>query len=127
MLAPDKWMIAWNAPSGTYGTKRNGSPREAGAVKVMPWPDQTGESRDYCSSAGCCNFRVKWDHLTQEQLMEELIRGFFDLVLGQGLDPQAIHREFSKIEGYLSYAGNVGLGRGAYVFFQDGKMNPYNP
>jgi hypothetical protein len=88
--------------------------------------DRTRWSKKYIATAGCCYSR--WTELkTNQQKIDELIRGFFNLVLGDGLDPKAVHREFSKIEGYLDYEGNIGLGRGSYVFFQDGKLAPYNP
>ena len=122
----DKWMVAWN-PTYWPGTDSKGNPVVLGAIEVGPWPDRTGWSRAYTSTAGCCIFFVDWEEASQEQLMEELIRGFFYLVLSEGIDPQAVHREFSKIEGYLDYAGNIGVGMGSYVFFQDGRLSPYNP
>ena len=125
-FAPDKWQVAWNPRRGTYGLKRNGEAREPGAVKMLPMPSD-GEYHDFCCTSGCCNFDIEWAALSQEQLMDELIRGFFFLVLSEGIDPDAVHSEFSKIKGYLSYAGRVGLGQGHCVFFQGGNLNPYNP
>ena len=117
----DNWMVVWNSAPMTAQAGHPG-----GQVRVGPYPDETGRFAAYASSAGCCY--PHWHELkTMEQKMDELIRGFFYLVLGEGLDPQAVHRGFSKIEGYLDYEGNVGLGKGPSVWFQRGKYAPYNP
>jgi hypothetical protein len=118
----DGWMVGWNPVM--YGQDQDRYP--PGAIEVGPHPDRTRWSQKNIATAGCCYSR--WTELkTNQQKIDELIRGFFNLVLGDGLDPKAVHREFSKIEGYLDYEGNIGLGRGSYVFFQDGKLAPYNP
>jgi hypothetical protein len=119
-------MIAWNPDEEwiAESTRLKAGPK---AVEVGPWPDYTGWSNPYLCTAGCCAVAY-WPKLrTREQKMEELIRGFFYLVLSEGLEPDAVHREFSKIRGYLEYEGSIGLGFGPAVFFQDGKMNPYSP
>lgn len=54
-------------------------------------------------------------------------RGGFFLVLGEGIDPQRLYGESSKISGYLEYDGQLGFGMGPYTFFQNGKLEPYNP
>jgi hypothetical protein len=122
----DHWMIAWTPMRIAKWEQQRGL--VPGAVEVGPWPDRTGWSghERYASTAGCC-FVDRWPKLTREQKLDELIRGFMLLVLGDGLDPQAVHREFSKIEGYLDYDGQLGLGMGKHIWFQKGKMDPYNP
>jgi hypothetical protein len=120
----DGWMVAWNA---TWREPSNWSDdRKPGAIEVGPFPDKSGWSSAYWSSAGCCNFRTNWKGLSQEQLMDELLRGFFFLVLSETIDPNDVHREFSKIEGYLTYRGRLGLGRGNGIYFQDSRLDPYN-
>ena len=110
----DGWMIAWS--------EREDS--KPGAVEVGPWPDKTGWSDHYENTAGCCN--AEWSELSQEEKLQHLVTGFLVLVLGDGIDPQAVHREFLKIEGYAEMrAGYLGMGK--YVLFQDGRCDPYNP
>jgi len=58
--------------------------------------------------------------------MEEVFRGFFHFVLGYGINPEALHRELSKIKGYLEYDGHGGFGIGKYRYFQKGRLSPYN-
>ena len=105
----DAWMVEWN--------------RDTGDVEVVAHPAEFQRRAGYYS-AGCC---FRWKHRTRAQKMDQIIRGFMFLVLGEGIDPQAVHREFSKIKGYLEYRGELGLGLGNYVWFQRGRMDPYNP
>lgn len=114
----DHWMVGWNSPEKS-------GPRSQ-EVKVGPWPDKTRWSDDFEATAGCCNATWHDELETQEEKIDELIRGFFYLVLSEGIDPDAVHQEFSKIRGYLEYAGRVGLGMGKYTFFQRGRLSPYN-
>ena len=95
MFGIDNWMVAWTP---AWMTEQADHPRwRGGQVRVGPWPDETGWSDAYACTAGCCNI-PHWVALKfTEQKIDELIRGFFYLVLGQELDPQAVHREFSKI------------------------------
>ncbi len=108
----DHWMIAWN-------------PGPAATVEVGPWPDTTGWSSRYPFAAGCCYAR--WHKLTHEKKLEQMIRGIVYLALTYGLEPQAIHRELSKVDGYLDYHGEIGLGIGEYGLFQNGRMDPSSP
>ena len=113
----DQWMVGWTAPE-------TGEPRSQ-EVRVGPWPDKTRWSDAYDSTAGCAF--SDWHKIeTDEEKIDELIRGFFFLVLGERIDPDAVHREFSKIKGYLEYDGRLGVGMGKYTFFQRGRLSPYN-
>jgi hypothetical protein len=58
--------------------------------------------------------------------MEEIFRGFFNLVLGSGINPEALHRELCKIKSYLEYNGRTGFTIGSYALFQRGRLSPYN-
>jgi hypothetical protein len=115
----DSWMIGWTP---TW-VKDEPNP---GAIEVGPWPDTTRWSDAYVNTSGCCN--AGWDELTSsEQKMDEIIRGFYQLVLADGIDAFALHLEFCKIDGYLDYEGSIGFGGGTAIFFQDGRLSPYNP
>jgi hypothetical protein len=113
--ALDDWMIAWD--SGRAG--------KVGRVKVGPWPDGTGWSDAYESTSGCCN--SGWHSLTREEKLQQLVNGFFVLVLGDRLDPAAVHAELWKISAYRELRLGV-LGEGSHVIFQGaGECSPYNP
>jgi hypothetical protein len=120
----DEWMIGYKAAS--YHQTDNSYDRFTGkAVRVGPWPDSHHWSDAYDATQGCCF--SGWHELrTIEQKMEEIFRGFFNLVLGDGINPEALHRELCKIKGYLEYTGRTGFGIGSYTFFQRGRLSPYN-
>jgi hypothetical protein len=82
--AIDKWMAVWNMDS-----------RE---VKVGPWPDVSGWSGRYDMSLGCCSSNRH--RMSAEGQAMMLFIDFHSLVIGRGLDPQAVHREFLKIDEY---------------------------
>lgn len=116
MFDLDEWMIGWN--SNFYG-------KEPGSVEVGPWPDTTGWSERYQLSSGCCY--SSWRGLTREQKLQDIVNGFFVLVLGHGLGPAAVHREFWKIREYRTLNMSF-LGHGKYRVFQGkGRCDPYNP
>jgi hypothetical protein len=75
----DGWMIAWNAADERLAKKTG-----PGAVKVGPWPDKANWSHDYTSTSGCCI--SDWHKLSRDQKLQELVNGFFVLVLSDGLD-----------------------------------------
>ncbi|MBV9200313.1 MAG: hypothetical protein JOY83_11405 [Alphaproteobacteria bacterium] len=120
----DEWMIACNVAS--YHTSENGYDRFTGrTVRVGPWPDTYNWSDAYDITEGCC-FSA-WHKLrTTEEKMEEIFRGFFNFVLGKGINPEALHRELCKIRGYLGYVGRAGFSIGTFNFFQRGRLSPYN-
>ena len=87
-LTMDNWMVAW-------------IPGEPEAVKVGPWPDRTGWSRRLGQSAftaGCCEMaRHDWP---EDRKVLMLFLDFHTLVVRDGINPQAAHREFLKIDEY---------------------------
>ena len=119
----DEWMIGYNTAS--HHERDDSYDRFAGrVVRVGPWPDRAGWSEAYKGTQGCCF--TEWHDLRAEQKMEGIFRGFFNLVLGNGINPEALHRELCKIKGYLEYVGRSGFGLGAYTFFQRGRLSPYS-
>ncbi len=95
MLTIDAWMVAWNPKRGTSDPVET-TEFPDGAVKVGPWPDTTGWSRHYDSTAGCCDTaRHAMDHWQKIAL---LFVDFHHLVVGGGIDPIAAHREFLQID-----------------------------
>ena len=120
----DEWMIGYNSPNHHWSD--SSYDRFTGrAVRVGPWPDRYDWSDAYDSTRGCC-FSAWHELRTAEEKMEEIFRGFFDLVLGNGINPEALHRELCKIKGYLEYDGRTGFGTGRYTFFQRGRLAPYS-
>src|SRR5215467_9452944 len=120
----DKWMIGCNP--ARYHESNDRHDRFTGrAVRVGPWPDRYRWSNAYFITLGCC-FSAWRELRTIEEKMNEIFRGFFNLVLGYGINPEALHRELCKIKGYLEYAGRVGFSLGNYRFFQHGRLSPYN-
>ncbi len=119
----DSWMVGWNSRFYPGSEHRDAPP---GSVEVGPWPDERRWSDRYSSTSGCCNVAY-WPTLTHEQKLQEIVNGFFYLVLGEGLDPAAVHREFWKIGAYRELEMSY-LGSGTYIVFQGkGDCNPYNP
>ena len=81
----NKWMVAWNP----------GKPEE---VMVGPWPDKSGWSRPFLFTSGCCYVeRQKMQRSMQRTLM---FIDFHTLVVRDGIDPKAAHKEFMKIDEY---------------------------
>lgn len=95
----DNWMVAWT-PAEAAGARspviRGHAP--PGSIKVGPWPDERGWSDRYAMTIGCCMLeRHKWplDHKVMMMFID-----FHSCVVGDGIDPQAAHREFLKIAEY---------------------------
>ena len=82
--AIDEWMVAWN---------------KGGPVEVGPYPDNRGWSDRNDMSAGCC---LANRGVSVEAKAMMLFIDFNKLVVGYGLDPQAVHREFLKIDEYCA-------------------------
>lgn len=118
----DQWMVAWT-PS--WAQKRESLDAPPGSIEVGPWPDNSGWSDRYKSTQGCCF--TEWHDLTHEQKLQDIVNGFFFLVLGQKLDTLDVHRELWKIEDYRKLKMRF-LGNGPYIVFQGkGRCDPYNP
>ena len=77
-------MIAWNDKSDK--------------IKVGPWPDCTGWSDDYATTVGACFTNLH--KMTEEQRYTQLFIYFNAAVVEDGVDVQAAHREFLKIDEY---------------------------
>lgn len=111
----DHWMVAWT-PGDQGDTKQ---------VRVGPWPDYSRWSDAYDMTSGCCNLR-RWPTLTHHEKIQEILNGFFYLVLSERLDPDALLIEFLKIREFKDAEASF-LGGYPYILFQDGKCSPYNP
>ncbi|MCK1282238.1 hypothetical protein IVB46_44190 [Bradyrhizobium sp. 61] len=94
----DKWMVAWNPKHSTPALDRLGKAKPDGAVEVGIWPDKTGWSDDYDSTVGCCD--TKRSGFSLEGKVAQMFIDFHTLVVGDGIDPKAAHREFLKIDEY---------------------------
>lgn len=120
----DRWMVAWTPADSPRG-EWNKDDAPPGSIEVGPWPDKTRWSDRYASTSGCCF--TEWRNLTHEQKLQDIVNGFFSLVLADGIDPRAVHREFWKIDAYRELELRF-LGHGPYVMFQGkGRCDPYNP
>ena len=84
-LGIDNWMVAW-------------TPGQPTAVKVGPWPDRQRWSDKYDSTTGCCEDNHQGDDLDRKIAL--MFIDFHTLVVGDSMDPQAVHREFLKIDEY---------------------------
>ncbi len=81
----NNWMAAWTP----------GAPE---SVEVGPWPDKTGWSDPYQYTGGCCELaRHKWP---KDRKVMMMFIDFHTLIVRDGIDPQAAHREFLKIDEY---------------------------
>jgi hypothetical protein len=101
-LSIDKWMVAWNPKHSTPELDRLGKIKPDGAVEVGIWPDKTGWSAPYDSTAGCCESARSGSSL--EGKVAQMFIDFHTLVVGDGIDPMAAHREFLKI---VEYRGRI--------------------
>jgi hypothetical protein len=120
----DNWMVAWSPKF------ENGDPAipatRAAHLEIGPWPDYLGWSSQRSSlTSGCCY--SAWHALKRKQKLQHIVNGFFYLTLGCGFDPQIVHHEFMKIEGYdrlrLRYLGHPD----ECTMFQKGLCSPYYP
>ncbi len=84
MYTIDNYMVAYK-------------PGEPENVRVGSWPDRTGWSRGL-SSWGCCYLAYR--KLTLDQKVAQLFSDFHTMVVRDGIDPQAAHREFLKVDEY---------------------------
>jgi hypothetical protein len=75
-------MYAWNTKTGE--------------VEVGPWPDTTLWSQKYRSTGGACNDDVH--EMSPLELSHCVYRDAMKLIIRDGIDPFAVHREFLKID-----------------------------
>ncbi len=85
----DNWMVAW-------------TPGEPEVVEIGPWPDRTGWSSRpghwLSFTTGCCELvRHEWP---EDRKVMMMFIDFHTLIVCDGIDPQAAHREFLKIDEY---------------------------
>jgi hypothetical protein len=80
----DSWMVVWKP-----GKRRR--------IKVAPLSDH-GCSDRYPSSSGCCYADRRKGPLANKVM--KMFIDFHTLVVRDGIDPQAAHREFLKIDEY---------------------------
>lgn len=85
MLPLNRWMVAWK-------------PGVPDAVAVGPWPDETGWSDRLPFTGGCCY--SERHHMPAAMQVAMLFIDFHTLIVRDGINPQAAHREFLKIDEY---------------------------
>jgi hypothetical protein len=74
-----------------YGWNRN-----SGEIGVGPWPDTTGWSDRYSLSGGACYTNIR--QMSPDQQVAQIFIDFHTLVVRDGVDVQAVHRAFLKID-----------------------------
>ncbi|GEO42308.1 hypothetical protein SAE02_64560 [Skermanella aerolata] len=80
--------IGWNALTAKGRTE----------IEVGPYPDRTGWTSRYDGLGGGCMPVVH--ELNPAERAAMLFKDFNTLVIGHGLDPMTVHREFLKIDEY---------------------------
>ena len=80
--------IGWNSLTAKGKTE----------VEVGPYPDRTGWTSCYDGLGGGCMTVVR--ELNPAERAAMLFKDFNTLVIGHGLDPMTVHREFLKIDEY---------------------------
>ena len=94
----DGWMVAWTPAREHWRwiAERGGPP--LGSIEIGPWPDQNGWSDRHAMTGGCCmSERHGW---SIEKKIAALFIDFHTCVVRDGVDVQAAHREFLKIDEY---------------------------
>jgi hypothetical protein len=76
-----------------YGWNRNSD-----EIEVGPWPDTTGWSDRYSQTGGACYVVLR--EAPPDRQVARLFIDFHTIVVGYGVDIQAAHREFLKIDEY---------------------------
>ena len=74
-----------------YGWNRNSD-----EIGVGPWPDTTGWSDRYSLSGGACYTNIR--QMSSDQQVAQIFIDFHTLVVRDGVDVQAVHRAFLKID-----------------------------
>ncbi|VVS93062.1 hypothetical protein [Desulfoluna spongiiphila] len=85
-MKAEKCMFAWN--------------RESSAVEVGPWPDTTRWSDRYDLTSGAAAVRSSGLEMTHAELIGHLFIEAMHLIIGDKVDPFAVHNEFCKISEY---------------------------
>ncbi len=86
----DNWMVAW-------------IPGEPMAVEIGPWPDTHRWSHRafpgrHAFTIGCCELaRHEWP---EDRKVMMMFIDFHTLIVRDGIDPEAAHKQFLKIDEY---------------------------
>ena len=86
-------MIAWTPES--WGDLKN---ETAGQVRVGPHPDTSGWSDKYALTTGACYLGRK--SMPRWQQIALMFTDFHQIVVRDGIDPQAVHQAFLAIDEY---------------------------
>ncbi|WP_439814647.1 hypothetical protein [Zavarzinia sp. CC-PAN008] len=90
-LALDGWMVEWD-------------PGDPTSVRVGPWPDRTGWTRNWTFKTGA--YDQDGSATTPAEQFGAMMTIFALLVVRDGLDPALLHREFRKIDAYRAQVGH---------------------
>ncbi len=88
-------MIAWQ-PKG--GQSSNRTAPDLSVEVGLCWPADTSWAKPYQSTCGACMSGPK--HWTAARCAFQAMLDFNTLVVRDGLDPEAVHSEFLKIDEY---------------------------
>lgn len=86
-------MYAWTPATDTWEKSQT-----AGQIMVGPHPDRSKWSKPFSFTGGSCFLDLK-TRPEIEQVMQIFI-DFHTIVVRDGIDPNAAHREFLKIDEY---------------------------
>jgi hypothetical protein len=89
----DGWMLFW-----TPNCRSAAGISDPGAVLVAPLSDDAYVDNRYAYTGGACYVDRREMTLAQKVMM--MFIDFHTLVVRDGIDPQAAHREFLKIDEY---------------------------
>ena len=93
-------LIAWT-PQSWADVK----PETAGQVKVGPFPDTIDWSHPYAFTGGACYTNLR--SMSEQERLVRLFIAFHDIVVRDGIDPQAAHQAFMSIDEYSRCVGPV--------------------
>ena len=106
------YMIAWDWADPPH-------------VEVGPWPDLTGWSDAYNLTTGHCN--AAFQQMSESQQAQALLNLAASLMF-EGVSPQDILQEFSKIDVWRDMSVLLPQGRLARAFMPEKvNWNPHNP
>jgi hypothetical protein len=87
-MSIDNWMVAWTPARQPWSDHAECYGTAPGAIEVGPWPDATGWSDI-----------ARHKFATTGKVMMLFI-DFHTVTVRDGIDPQAAHREFLKVDEY---------------------------
>jgi hypothetical protein len=89
-------LIVWTPPD-LASTNRVDFSATAGTVKLVAWPDVTGEADTYARVDGACCPR--WRTSPREELVARIFILYAKMVL-HGMNPLGVHLALSELEEY---------------------------